>query len=76
MPVGAITWLSLARQYARAKERVKRGDHDAMQVFYNTRLGLSYKTPKPSPRPSNCVPEQSHTRARAARKCLGGHDDS
>lgn len=43
MPVGAITWLSLARQYARAKERVKRGDHDAMQVFYNTRLGLSYK---------------------------------
>lgn len=43
MPVGAITWLSLARQYARAKERVLRGDHEAMQVFYNTRLGLSYR---------------------------------
>lgn len=43
MPVGAITWLSLARQYARAKERLKRGDHEGMQVFYNTRLGLSYK---------------------------------
>lgn len=43
MPVGAITWLTLARQYARAKDRLKRGDHEAMQVFYNTRLGLSYK---------------------------------
>lgn len=43
MPIGAITWLSLARQYARAKDRLKRGDHEAMRVFYNTRLGLSYK---------------------------------
>lgn len=43
MPVGAITWLSLARQYARAKDRKTRGDHEAMQVFYNTRLGLSYR---------------------------------
>ena len=43
MPIGAITWLSLARQLDRARERVKRGDHEAMQVFYNTRLGLSYK---------------------------------
>jgi phage terminase large subunit GpA-like protein len=42
MPVGAITWLSLARQYARAKDRRERGDHEAMKVFYNTRLGLSY----------------------------------
>lgn len=43
MPIGAITWLSLARQYARAKDRLQRGDHEAMQVFYNTRLGLSYQ---------------------------------
>lgn len=43
MPVGAITWLSLARQYARAKDRLQRGDHQAMQVFYNTRLALSYE---------------------------------
>lgn len=43
MPVGAITWLSLARQLARARDRIKRGDHEAMQVFYNTRLGLSYR---------------------------------
>jgi phage terminase large subunit GpA-like protein len=42
MPVGAITWLSLARQLARAIERKKRGDHEGMQVFYNTRLGISY----------------------------------
>ena len=43
MPVGAVTWLTLARQYARAKDRLARGDHEGMQVFYNTRLGLSYK---------------------------------
>ena len=43
MPVGAITWLGLARQLARARDRIKRGDHEAMQVFYNTRLGLSYR---------------------------------
>lgn len=43
MPVGAITWLALARQYARAEDRRKRGDHEAMRVFYNTRLGLSYE---------------------------------
>lgn len=43
MPIGAITWLSLARQYARAKDRKARGDHEAMQVFCNTRLGLSYR---------------------------------
>jgi phage terminase large subunit GpA-like protein len=43
MPVGAITWLDLARQYARAKDRLARGDHEGMQVFYNTRLGLSYQ---------------------------------
>lgn len=42
MPIGAITWLSLARQYARAKDRQLRGDHEAIKVFYNTRLGLSY----------------------------------
>ena len=42
MPIGAITWLSLARQYARAKDRQQRGDHEAIKVFYNTRLGLSY----------------------------------
>ena len=40
---GSITWLQLARQHARAKERMERGDPDAMQVFYNTRLALSWE---------------------------------
>ena len=39
---GSITWLALARQYARAQERLQRGDPEAMQVFYNTRLALSW----------------------------------
>ncbi len=39
---GDISWLALARQYARAEERRERGDSDAMRVFYNTRLALSY----------------------------------
>lgn len=43
MPVGAIGWLSLARQYERARQALQRGDHTLMQAFYNTRLGLSYR---------------------------------
>ena len=43
MPIGATSWLALARQHARAKERLARGDHNGMQVFHNTRLGLSYQ---------------------------------
>ncbi|MCS4509150.1 phage terminase large subunit family protein [Xylophilus ampelinus] len=43
MPIGAVGWLSLARQYERAKEALKRGDHTLMQAFYNTRLALSYR---------------------------------
>ena len=58
MPIGAITWLSLARQYARAKDRLARGDHEGMQVFYNTRLGLSYKNTE-----SNTTAKQLQDRA-------------
>ena len=43
MPIGAIGWLSLARQYDRARQALQRGDHTLMQAFYNTRLGLSYR---------------------------------
>ena len=43
MPIGAQTWLDLARYYAFAKEAIKVGDHSFMQVFYNTRLALSYR---------------------------------
>ncbi len=60
MPVGAITWLSLARQYARAKDRKARGDHEGMQVFYNTRLGLSYKNTE-----ANTTAKQLQDRAEA-----------
>jgi phage terminase large subunit GpA-like protein len=41
-PAGSISWLTLAREHARAKERLDRGDPEGMQVFYNTRLALSY----------------------------------
>ncbi len=58
MPVGAITWLDLARQYARAKDRLARGDHDGMLVFYNTRLGLSYRNTE-----SNTTAKQLQDRA-------------
>lgn len=42
MPVGAIGWLGLAREYDYAKKALQRGDHTKMQAFVNTRLGLSY----------------------------------
>lgn len=41
-PAGSITWVKLAREHAHAKSRLERGDPDAMQVFYNTRLALSW----------------------------------
>lgn len=61
MPVGAITWLSLARHLARARDQLKRGDHESMQVFYNTRLGLSYKN------------SESTTTAEQLRRCAGNY---
>ena len=44
MPAGAITWLSLARQYDRALDKLERGDPEPMQVFMNTRMGLSFES--------------------------------
>lgn len=41
-PVGSITWLKLAREYAHAKASFEKGDPNDMQVFYNTRLALSW----------------------------------
>src|SRR5690606_32878386 len=41
-PLGSISWLRLARQHAQAKARQAQGDPNAMQVFYNTRLGLPF----------------------------------
>ncbi|MCB1889068.1 MAG: phage terminase large subunit family protein [Rhodocyclaceae bacterium] len=37
-PLGFVSWLSLARQYVKAKARYDKGDPQPLQVFYNTRL--------------------------------------
>lgn len=37
-PLGWVSLLSLAKQYAKAKAALDRGDQEPMQVFYNTRL--------------------------------------
>jgi phage terminase large subunit GpA-like protein len=37
-PLGAYSWLDMAREYEEAKRQQQRGLHEAMQVFYNTRL--------------------------------------
>lgn len=41
-PVGSITWLKLARELAHARASYERGDPNDMQVFFNTRLALSW----------------------------------
>lgn len=41
-PIGSITWRALAKEYHEAKERKATGDHEAMQVFWNTRLARDY----------------------------------
>lgn len=37
-PPGWLSWLSMARQYVKAKAALDQGDQEPMQVFYNTRL--------------------------------------
>lgn len=37
-PLGFLSWLSLVRQYLKAKKHLDQGDPEPMQVFYNTRL--------------------------------------
>lgn len=41
-PPGSITWLSLARQLARAEEAVEIGNLEPMRVYQNTRLAKSF----------------------------------
>ena len=41
-PLGWLSWLSMARQYVKAKTALAQGDHEPMQVFYNTRLAKCY----------------------------------
>lgn len=37
-PLGWVSWVSMAKQYAKAKNADDKGDPEPMQVFYNTRL--------------------------------------
>ncbi len=41
-PLGWTSWLSLARKYVKAKHALERGDKGPMQVYYNTRLALTF----------------------------------
>ncbi len=40
---GSISWRTLARTHAYARQRLDAGDPDEMQVFYNTRLALPFE---------------------------------
>ena len=41
-PLGFVSWLSLARQYLKAKKKLDQGDPEPMQVFVNTRLAEAW----------------------------------
>lgn len=41
-PLGWTSWTQLAQQFVKASTTMERGDMEAMQVFYNTRLGLTW----------------------------------
>lgn len=41
-PLGSISWFKLANEHLLATQRLEKGDSNAMQVFYNTRLALSW----------------------------------
>lgn len=64
MPLGWVAWLSLVRQYLKARTAEQRGDPEPMQVFRNTRLGLTWK-------PEQTVANADALRARAEPYRLG-----
>lgn len=41
-PIGWVDFLGLAKHYAKAKAAMALGDPESMQVFYNTRLALTW----------------------------------
>ena len=41
-PIGWVSFLALAKQYDKAKTAMAKGDYESMQVFYNTRLALTW----------------------------------
>jgi phage terminase large subunit GpA-like protein len=62
-PAGSITWARLAKEHAQAKLMEERGDHSAMQVFVNTRLGRVYA-------PTHAVTTEKELMKRAADEAL------
>ena len=50
LPYGWIPWISLMRQYNRAKTKLEEGSEEAMIVFYNTRLARCWARTKETTR--------------------------
>lgn len=50
-PLGWVSWLSLAKQYVKAKDADDKGDPEPMQVFYNTRLAKTWDNIKERTQP-------------------------
>jgi phage terminase large subunit GpA-like protein len=50
-PLGWVSWVSLAKQYAKAKAADEKGDPEPMQVFYNTRLARCWDNIKERTQP-------------------------
>jgi phage terminase large subunit GpA-like protein len=50
-PLGWVSWLSLAKQYVKAKAADDKGDPEPMQVFYNTRLARTWDNIKERTQP-------------------------
>ena len=50
-PLGWVSWVSLAKQYAKAKHADEKGDPEPMQVFYNTRLARCWDNIKERTQP-------------------------
>lgn len=57
-PPGSVSWLSLARQHAKAEAAKARGDKEPMQVFWNTRLARTWDA-------SQEIAKADHLKARA-----------
>ncbi len=57
-PSGWVSWISLAKQYLKAKAALDRGDQEPMQVFYNTRLARCW-----NPAEENAKADQLKARA-------------
>lgn len=57
-PLGWVSWASLAKQYAKARDAYDKGDPEPMQVFYNTRLARCWDDIK-----ERTTPEELRERA-------------